>query len=1071
MKRKLQLLIFTLLLSISFAQAQKTDVWDFGAAQLDVNTYNNQMDVTAINNWYTYNANVILGSANTTYNVLPSFTAGILKWVGGSNDRLRALNTSITRYDANLGGVGTSGCTGRIYVNATAAPTRYLELTLNADDEITIIEASDAVGMLNFEFMDTPGIQKNQVATTTTATQYKFVAKNSGKYRIYDSTSKPSYYRIYRKPATYANITGSIDVTQAPGMPSTYSVSFTNAAGKVFTAPVNAGSYAINLPAGYAYQLSLANANGFIISNGESLAVLETTTTYNISVLKVNLFTVSGPITGLGTDISKVSLIYTPDPSANKIFIPKPVINTSNSTYTVELEANTLYTISALGVNDYEILANTITITGATTSDITFTAKPVYPVTIIAPGLDATQFGNLKLTFTNLNESGYIYSFNTPTSISLRTGTYSIAYSGLENYQVEMSLVSNLKITGAATSKTLDFKPTTVWSFDDKIITTTTPAYKAMLFSGIAGTISNRIANGDLTAKTGGIIQVPVKVGEKITISYYFAANFSIDGGTPIITTSGSTSIIESVEYTYPGAINGYVTITLLGTALTSYFTEIKIGGSIPYSPVITVGVGKEFQTINTALEAVSKMVRTTNQRVTIMIDSGNYEEMIDVTQANVTLKNASTTPNITLANKGVAIDANAVRITSYYGVGYNYYSMKNNQKWDADVLRVNKENGFQPYVNQSGTTNNSYWNATLIVSANGFEANDIIIENSFNQYISKKESEDVLEMWTSGGKGIRPTTIGNTDVQNRSFVERAAAIAIKNNIDKVVLNKCRVIGRQDSFFGGTNARVVIYKGVMMGAVDYIFGGMNAVFYQTDFAMNTSDVSGDASYITAAQQASGRGYLMYECKVTTAIPGTETASVYRAKPGFFGRPWAANTSEVVFYNTAIETSNYPGNEGQSLISSVGWNNSLGGTSAKMYEYGTVENSGVNNTVSRASWSTSLTSPILTDGTAITTFNFTKGADNWDPIPQLITNDTLGIKNFQANSAVNVYAYTNNIVVSNVKSNTKVFVYSLTGSLVKSFETNSDTNFNLNGGVWIVLVKDADGQKSVKLMTF
>lgn len=1071
MKRKLQFLVFILLLSISFVQAQKTDVWDFGAAQLDVNTYNNQLDVTAINNWYTYNTNVILGSANTTYNVLPSFTAGILKWVGGTNDRLRTSNTSITRYDANLGGVGTSGCMGRIYVNATAAPTRYVELTLNADDEITIIEASDAVGMLNFEFMDTPGLQKNQVATTTTAAQYKFVAKNLGKYRIYDSTSKPSYYRIFRKSATYANITGSIDVTQAPGMPSTYSVLFTNAAGKIFTAPVNAGSYSISLPAGYTYQMSLANANGFIISNGETLAVLDTTTAYNISVIKVDLFTVSGSITGLGTDISKLSLNYTPDPSANKIFIPKPVINTTNSTYTVELEANTLYTISGLGVNDYEILANTITITGATNSDVAFTAKPIYPVTIIAPGLDSTQFSNLKLTFTNLNESGYVYSFNSPTSISLRTGTYSIAYSGLENYQVEMGLVSNLKITGAAASKTLDFKPTTVWSFDDRIITTTTPAYKAMLFSGTAGTISNRIANGDLTAKTGGIIQVPVKVGEKITISYYFAANFSIDGGTPIITTSGSTSIIESVEYTYPGATNGYVTITLLGTALTSYFTEIKIGGSLPYSPIITVGLGKEFQTINAALEAVSKMIRTTTQRVTILVDPGTYEEMIDITQANITLKNAATTPNINLANKGVDIDANAVRITSYYGVGYNYYSMKNNQKWDADVLRVNKENGFQPYVNQSGTTNNSYWNATLIVSANGFEANDIIIENSFNQYISKKESEDVVEMWTSGGKGIRPTTIGNTDVQNRSFVERAAAIAIKNNIDKVVLNKCRVIGRQDSFFGGTNARVVIYKGIMMGAVDYIFGGMNAVFYQTDFAMNTSDVSGDASYITAAQQASGRGYLMYECKVTTAIPGTETASVYRAKPGYFGRPWAANTSEVVFYNTTIETSNYPGNEGQSLISPAGWNNSLGGTSAKMYEYGTIENSGVNNTSSRASWSTSLTSPTLTDGTAITTFNFTKGSDGWDPIPQLITDDTLGIKKHQVNSSVNVNAFKNNVVVSNVKSNTQVFVYGLNGSLVKSFETNSDANFNLNGGIWIVLVKDADGQKSVKLMTY
>jgi exo-poly-alpha-galacturonosidase len=325
--------------------------------------------------------------------------------------------------------------------------------------------------------------------------------------------------------------------------------------------------------------------------------------------------------------------------------------------------------------------------------------------------------------------------------------------------------------------------------------------------------------------------------------------------------------------------------------------------------------------------------------------------------------------------------------------------------------------------------------------------------------------------MWTSGSKGLRPTTIGSTAVQDRPFVERAAAISIVNNVDKVILNKCRVVGRQDSFFGGSNSRVVVYKGAMMGAVDYIFGGMNAVFYQTDLVMNTSDNASDQSYLTAAQQSSGRGYLMYECKVTTALPGTETASVYRSKPGYFGRPWEATTSEVVFYNTTIETSNYPGFVDQSLIMPLGWQNTLGGTSAKMYEYGTIENSGVDNSSSRASWATKLTSPVLTDGTAITTFNFTKGSDGWDPIPQLITDDTLGIKNYQAESSVNVFAFKDNVVVSNIKSNTTVSVYSINGALVKSFKTDVDTNFNLNKGIWIVLVKAADGQKSVKLMTY
>lgn len=256
-----------------------------------------------------------------------------------------------------------------------------------------------------------------------------------------------------------------------------------------------------------------------------------------------------------------------------------------------------------------------------------------------------------------------------------------------------------------------------------------------------------------------------------------------------------------------------------------------------------------------------------------------------------------------------------------------------------------------------------------------------------------------------------------------------------------------------------------------MGAVDYIFGGMDAVFYKSKLAMNISDAANDASYLVAPQQSTGRGFLLYECTVTSATPGVETASTYRAKPGYFGRPWAANTSEAVFYNTTIETSNNPGFDGQSLISPLGWLNTLNGTSPGMYEFGTIELSGVNNTPSRATWATSLTSPVLTDGTAITTFNFTKGTDNWDPFPLLISNDALANEQFQPTTSVNATSFKNTIAISNVKSNTAVAVYSITGALVKSFDTVSDTNFTMNAGIWIVVLKAEDGQKSTKLITF
>ncbi len=146
---------------------------------------------------------------------------------------------------------------------------------------------------------------------------------------------------------------------------------------------------------------------------------------------------------------------------------------------------------------------------------------------------------------------------------------------------------------------------------------------------------------------------------------------------------------------------------------------------------------------------------------------------------------------------------------------------------------------------------------------------------------------------------------------------------------------------------------------------------------------------------------------------------------------------------------------------------------MGGNSAKMYEYGTIENAGVDNSASRAAWATTLSTPFIDNGaTAITTLNFTKGSDGWDPIPALIAADTaLGTNKYDAVTSVNAVAYKNNIVVSNVKSNTQVLVYGLNGALVKTLQVNADTSFNLNAGIWIVVLKNNEGQKSVKVMTY
>ncbi|MFA6582579.1 MAG: pectinesterase family protein, partial [Paludibacter sp.] len=661
----------------------------------------------------------------------------------------------------------------------------------------------------------------------------------------------------------------------------------------------------------------------------------------------------------------------------------------------------------------------------------------------------------------------YSYTFTGLSGINLRDGVYKITCTGLDAYPLQLGATSNLKVTGAATSKALVFTAVTDWSFDDATITSgTTTSYKGMLFTG---TVSNQIASGHLVLTGTGTAQVPVNPGQKVVITYYYSAKFVVVAGDTVKTSSGSTNTLETKEYIYSGTTPGFMTITNI-TGTTTYLPDVKVATTLPYSATITVGTDKNYQTINDALAAARAMIRPNKERVKIMVDPGNYEEMLMIDMDSVSIVNASSTPSIALANKGVDIDANAVRITSYYGHGYNYYSMGTDQKWSADALRVNKENGYTTYTNTgSGTTNGSYWNATVIVSGAGFRADNIIFENSYNQYISKKESEDVVQEWATGGKGTRPTDLGNTAVQNKSFVERAAAVAYLKSGDKSILNKCRIVGRQDSYFGAEGARVVNYKGIIMGGTDYIFGGMTLVAYKSKLAMNTSEVSTDVSYITAAQQSTARGYLMYNCTVTSAIPGTETASTYLSKPGEFGRPWQATTSEVVFYNTTIEATNNPDFAGKSLIAPEGWLSTLGGTSGKMYEFGTIELSGENNQASRASWSTVLTAAVLTDATNISTFNFTKGTDNWDPIPALISNDPVtGIIAAQS-SSVKIYTIADKLFVSNVKSDTGIVVFGVDGLLYKTLETKVDTNLTLNKGLWIVRVNDADGNKTVKVL--
>ena len=409
---------------------------------------------------------------------------------------------------------------------------------------------------------------------------------------------------------------------------------------------------------------------------------------------------------------------------------------------------------------------------------------------------------------------------------------------------------------------------------------------------------------------------------------------------------------------------------------------------TLAYAPTVTVGEGKDYATISEAIEAIRKMDRAEGQRVTVEIQPGNYQEMLVIDTPNVTFKNANAGASIEPVEQGVGISADSVRITGYYGHGYTYYSMGSDCKYDAELLEVNKYNGYASFANPgSGTTAGSYWNATVVVNAAGFEAQDIIFENSFNQYQSELAVEDVIVAQNGAKEGSEPRsslTVGSTKVQDKTYVERAAALAMTQTATQAYFNHCAFIGRQDTLYGAVGSTEAYYNCDVYGGTDYIFGGMTAVFAKCDLVFNTSEDKNDVGYITAAQQtnANSRGYLMYNCTVKSTTPGGNTASAYESKPGYLGRPWQANTSEVVFFNTVIDATcdNFKGLSA-SLIRPEGWLSSLGGTTDRNVEYGTYEVSEVDNAASRVAWAPVSDKAETTDGKAITVSTF---LGDWDP---------------------------------------------------------------------------------------
>ena len=383
---------------------------------------------------------------------------------------------------------------------------------------------------------------------------------------------------------------------------------------------------------------------------------------------------------------------------------------------------------------------------------------------------------------------------------------------------------------------------------------------------------------------------------------------------------------------------------------------------------------------INDALDSARVVYAERGEHTTILIDPGTYQEELTIDVPGLRLKNASRHPSIGLRDHGVHCDANAVRITWYYGHGYQYRSMGET-------------------VNYGGRRTRR-WNASVLVTAPDFYAENIIFENSFNLYVSEREAQDSLVdisqsdlPWTEKERPKkvmppRPKEVGSTIVQQKAYRERAAAISFTETATRAHLKNCRAVGRQDVLYGDQGASIYWQGGILQGGVDFIFGAMTLAVEKALIIANINGEKGDKCYIAAGRSGSNgsgkqlshqpsdgsdlpqtyRGMLFYRCHIRLAndnelqITNHQSQIINTTPMVWLARPWRWWGETVWAYTTWEE----------GIIHPEAWNTGLtkGQACPNSYEYHSQE-----GTKNRPAWVTVLTRPILPDGTQIRVSNW------------------------------------------------------------------------------------------------
>jgi LPXTG-motif cell wall-anchored protein len=915
--------------------SRKIDVWDFGGSQTSGELYNNIISANTLDELATVSSTGTIGlfaGGQTDFGDLsiskPDPTDRLYYYGSdGTTKGARSYGTWGNAKKTYDDGYTSNGC---YYCNGTGGDSRrYLTIrNVTAGDNISVYGAtSNGNEDIHLVYLGTDGKQDTSLPFTITAQRVDFVAKYSGEYKIYVTamhSGKPYFHRVVRTPGV--KVSGKVNLNDNN---TNAAFTFVNqTSGETTEAAVNAdNTFDMVLAPGYKYTAVLNGTNAYKFSAATKVVTISASDITNgvnnlgLDVVANPLATISGGIKGFDSsyDVSKLQIKLVPP---QETLSPEVVVTIDKATmkFNAIVEQGITYTAVISGVNDYEITAgSSVNIKTDTAQDIQVTKKAVYAATGKFLNLSASAKIQ-SISFTNVDD-GYKYDGTIKDggySVSLRDGSYAIKAVCNESYETTTHLVVN----GQNTTKDIKFNQVNGWN----LVNVTSEDITAGKFNGLTlqnGTGAFKVNGNSLAATAGSSIIIPVAAGEIVTVSGWYSGEifFNEDPSNKLVIPGTSTASAPAT-LSYQSKTTGTVTLNVTGKA-TAYLTAIDRVQSLNRVSDLYVGDSTKknnFNTVKEAIAAAARMNPTSEaERITIHIAPGVYRAQLIIA-----------TPYISLVNSDPSKE---VKITWYYGFGYEYYSVGSDGFYSED-------RAFDRY--SKGHVSEGKWGGSVFLTKNAkeFKAENIVFENSFNKYVTEEELADgvaICKNFPQSASGTLTERTASTDVTSRVNVERAAAMI--NEADNVEFYKCSFLSSQDTLFTGSYSSNQYFKNCFIeGNTDYIFGDGDAVF--DDCTLNFCGYSDKASggYITAAKDTAAYGYLFRNSNVTANNKNMQTA-------GFFGRPWGPK-AKVKFANTKLESS--------SIIDPKGWTDMSGASpeKANFAEYNTTYNGAAVDTTSR-----------------------------------------------------------------------------------------------------------------------